>query len=156
MCVVLFCRSLREVVFLVGEAYICDTSVLFRCYYAFVLTILEYCSCSLVWGSAAECYLQLLDLQVYLVARLCSDHSYLSLCRRRHVAGQCMLYKISSNSAHCLFGGLPSASTRVRHSELGSRLIHWSLRSNCRTCQFAERPNLRVISCRPRLGCEMT
>ena len=96
MCMVLFCRSLREVIFLVGEAYISDTSVLFRCYYAFVLPILEYYSCSPVWVSAAECYLQLLDLRVYLVARLCSDHSFLSLCRRRHVAGQCMLYKIST------------------------------------------------------------
>ena len=36
-----------------------DTSVLLRCYYAFVLTILEYCS--LVCRSAAECHLQLLD-----------------------------------------------------------------------------------------------
>ena len=29
-----------------------DTSVLLRCYFAFVITILEYCSP--VWGSAAE------------------------------------------------------------------------------------------------------
>ena len=35
-----------------------DTSVLLRCYYEFVLPILEYCSS--VWGSAAECHLQLL------------------------------------------------------------------------------------------------
>ena len=45
-----------------------DTSVLLRCY-AFVLPILEYCSP--VWGSAAEC--QLLERQVYSVARLCPD-----------------------------------------------------------------------------------
>ena len=48
-----------------------DTSELLRCYKAFVLPILEYCSP--VWGSAAECHLQLLKRQVYLVARLCSD-----------------------------------------------------------------------------------
>ena len=45
-----------------------DTSVLLRCYFAFVLPILEYCS--LVWESAAECHLQLLEGKVYSVARL--------------------------------------------------------------------------------------
>ena len=40
-----------------------DTSALLRCYYALVLPILEYCSP--VWGSAAECHLQLLERQVY-------------------------------------------------------------------------------------------
>ena len=35
-----------------------DTSAFLRCYCAFVLTIIEYCSP--VWGSAAECHLQLL------------------------------------------------------------------------------------------------
>ena len=42
-----------------------DTSVLLRCYSAFVLPILEYCSP--VWGSAAECHLQFLERQVYSV-----------------------------------------------------------------------------------------
>ena len=37
---------------------IADNSVLLRCYYAFALPVLKYCS--LVWGSAAECHLQLL------------------------------------------------------------------------------------------------
>ena len=37
------------------------------CYFTFVLPILEYCS--LVLGSAAECHLQLLERQVYSVAR---------------------------------------------------------------------------------------
>ena len=45
-----------------------DTSVLLHCYFAFVLTILEFCC--LVWGSAAECHHQLLERQVYSVARL--------------------------------------------------------------------------------------
>ena len=54
-----------------------DTSVLLRCYFAFVLPIFEYCFP--VWESATECHLQLLELQVYLVARLCPDQSFLSL-----------------------------------------------------------------------------
>ena len=60
-----------------------DTSVLLRCYFAFVLPILEYCS--LVWGSAAECHIQFLERQVYSVAMLCSDQSFWSLCHRRRV-----------------------------------------------------------------------
>ena len=77
-----------------------DTSVLLRCYFAFVPPILEYCSP--VWGSAAECHLQLLERQVYSVVRLCPDQSFLSLCHRRRVAGLSMLYKVNSNSNHCL------------------------------------------------------
>ena len=46
-----------------------DLSVLLRCYYAFVLPILQYCST--VWGYAAESKLLLLERQVYSVTRLC-------------------------------------------------------------------------------------
>ena len=54
-----------------------DTSVLLCCYFVFVIPIVEYCSS--VWGSAVECHLRLLELQVYSVARLCPDTSFL-LC----------------------------------------------------------------------------
>ena len=85
-----------------------------RWYYAFVLPILEYCSP--VWGSAAECHLKFLERQVYAVARLCPDQTFLSLCHRRHIDAQCMLHKVNSNSNHCLFSELLSASVRVRHT----------------------------------------
>ena len=90
-----------------------DTSVLLRWYFTFVLPSLQYCSP--VRGSVAECT-QLLERQVYSMARLCPDQNFLSLCHRRRVAGLIMLYKVSSNSNHCLFSELPSASTRVRYS----------------------------------------
>ena len=48
-----------------------DTSVLLCCYY--FLPILRYCSP--VWGSAAEGHLQLLERQVYSVAKLCPDRT---------------------------------------------------------------------------------
>ena len=89
-----------------------DTSMLLRCNYAFVLPILE--NCSLVWRSAAECHLQLLERQVYSVAKLCPDQTFLSLCHRRHVAALCMLYMVNSTSNHCLFSELSSASVSVR------------------------------------------
>ena len=125
-----------------------DTSVLLRCYFPFVLPILEYCSP--VWGSAAECHLQLVELQVYSVARLCSDQSFLSVCHRRRVAGLSMLYKVNSNSNNWLFGELPSASTWVRHTELRPHLILWSLKY-----QGVERPNLHGVSWLPRFECAL-
>ena len=49
------------------------TAVLLGCYFASVLPILEHCSP--VWGSATKCHLQLLERQVYSVARLCPDRA---------------------------------------------------------------------------------
>ena len=51
--------SQRIYIFRLVERVFVDTSVLLRCYYAFVLLIFEHCSP--VWGSAAECYLQYLE-----------------------------------------------------------------------------------------------
>ena len=76
------------------KSVIVGTSVLLRCYFAFVLQILEYCSP--LRGSAVECHLQHLERQVYSVARLFLDRAFLSLCHQR-VAALCMLYKVNSN-----------------------------------------------------------
>ena len=105
-----------------------DTSVLLRCRYAFVLPFLEYCSP--VWGSAAECHLQLLERQVYSVARLCPGRTFWSLCRRRDVAALCcMLYKVNSNSNHCFFNELPSASVILNSIE-ALLYSNWSVSSH--------------------------
>ena len=88
-----------------------DSSSLLLC---ISFPILEYCSP--VWGSAAECHLQLLERQVYSVAWLCPVQIFLSSCHRRHVAALCMLYTVNSNSNPFLFSELPSASVRIRHS----------------------------------------
>ena len=109
-----------------------DTSVLLRCYFAFVLTILE--DCFPVWESAAECHLQFLERQVYSVARVCPDKSFLLLCLRLHVDGLSILYKVNSNSNHCLFSELPSASTRVRHTRAAAAAHPLEFEvSRCRT-----------------------
>ena len=47
-----------DILMLVKRIFV-DTSVLLRCYFAFVLPIVEYCSP--MWGSAAECHIQLLE-----------------------------------------------------------------------------------------------
>ena len=113
-----------------------NTSVLLRCYYAFVLPILEYCSP--VWRSASKCHLHLLERQMCSVARLCPDHTFLSSCHRRHVAALCMLYRVNSNLNHLLFSELPSASVRVRHNRAAAAAHPLELEvSKCRTSQFA-------------------
>ena len=75
-----------------------------------------------------------LQSQVYSVARLCPDQSFLSLCHRRRVAGLSMFYKVNSNDNHCLFSELPSASTRVRHA--AAHPLEFEV-SRCRSSQFA-------------------
>ena len=110
-----------------------DTAVFLSWYYAFVLQIHEYCS--LVCESAAECHFQVLERQVYSVARLCHDQSFLSLCYRRPVAELWRLYKVNSNSNHCLFSELLSASSRVRHTRVVATAHSLEFEvSRCRTC----------------------
>ena len=50
------------------------------------------------------------------MGRLCPSQTFLSLCHQRRVGGLSMLYMVNANSNHCLFGELPAASTRVRHT----------------------------------------
>ena len=108
MCVVLSLVPLKELEFEVGEACLCGH---------LCIALLLLWICCPVWWSAAECHLQLLERQVYSVARLCNDLTFLSLCRL-HVAALCMLYKVNLSSNYCLFSELPSTSVRVQHTEL--------------------------------------
>ena len=49
-----------------------------------------------------------------------------------------MLYKVNSNSNHCLFSELSSASTRVRHTRAAPAALPLEFEvSRCRTSQFA-------------------
>ena len=131
-----------------------DTSVLLRCYYSFVLQILEYCSP--VWGSAAECHLQLLEPQVYSVLeKICETYSrapvscrcdidvmlLLCVCWKRLIRTRII---VCSVSFHLLL-------SEFNIPELRLQLIHYGLKS-----QGVERPNLQGVSCRPRLVCGMT
>ena len=75
---------------------------------------------------------------MYSVARLYPYQSFLSLCHRRCVATLCMLYNVNSNSNHCLFSELPSASTIVRHKRAAAAAHPLQLEvSSRRTSEFA-------------------
>ena len=86
----------------------------------------------------AECHFQLLERQVYSVARLCPDQSFWSVFHRGNVATLCLLYTVNSNSNHCLFSELPSASVRDRYTIAAApaHLLEFEV-SRYRTSQFA-------------------
>ena len=91
-----------------------------------------------MWKSAAECHLQLLVRQVCSVARLCPEQSFPSLCHRRKVVALYLLNKVNSNSNHCLFSELPSASVRVCHTRAAAAANPLEFEvSRCWTSQFA-------------------
>ena len=111
-----------------------DTSVLFRCYCAFGLPILEYCSPVFCWMSSSAARMP----SVFGGRRLCPDQTFLSLCHRRHVAALCMLYLVNSYSNHCLLSEISSASVRVWHTRAvtAAHPLEFEV-SRCRTCQIA-------------------
>ena len=75
---------------------------------------------------------------MYSVTRLCPDQSFLSLYHRLRVAGLSMLFKVNSNSNHCLSSELPSASSRVRQirASAAAHLLEFEV-SMCRMSKFA-------------------
>ena len=99
-----------------------DNSLLLRCYYAFVLPILEYCSP--VWGSAAECHLQFLERQAYFGGQALSRSEFLSLCHRRRVAELSMLYKVNSTLTTVCSASFHFLLLEFDILELRPQLIH--------------------------------
>ena len=93
-------------------------------------------SLSIVLRCGVSCGMS--SCQVYSEARLCPDQTFLSLYLRRHVAALCMLYKVNSNSKHCLFSELPSASVSVQHTGAAAEdhPLEFEV-SRCRAFQFA-------------------
>ena len=116
--------SQRIGIFRLVKRIFVDTSVLLRCYFAFVIPILE--KCSPVWGPAAECELQLLERQVYSEARLLVrvssrcviDVVWLGLVCTRLIQ---TLNTVCSASFYLLL-------LEFDIPELQPRLIHWSLK----------------------------
>ena len=89
-------------------------------------------------GSSADSHLEPLERKVHSLERLCQDLGFLSLTPHCHAAGLCVLYKVYSNSNHCLFSKLPSVSTRVWYTRAAVAAHKLELEvSKCRTSQFA-------------------
>ena len=99
-----------------------DRSLLWRCFYGFVLPVLEYCSA--VWCSAAETLLKLMDC---VVCRWCpfltGSVFECNIAHRRSVAVLFMMYKIKCNPMHSLYRSLPVPYVPVRVTR-GSLIAH--------------------------------
>ena len=89
-----------------------DKLLIGRCFWGFVLPVLEYYSA--VWCSAADTHLKLLDHVVSGACFLAGGVLNCDLSYRRSVAVLCMLYKIRCNPKHPLCGALPVPYVPVR------------------------------------------
>ena len=109
-----------------------------RCFWSFVLPVLEYCSA--VWCSAADTHLKLLDR---VVSGACFSAGGVLNCNLSHcwsVAVLCMLYKIRCNPMHPPRGALPVpyVPVQVTHCALiAHRYIYAEpCSTRCRTLQY--------------------
>ena len=112
-----------------------DRSLLGRCFRGFVLPVLEYCSA--VWCSAADTHLRLLDRVVSGAGFLTGGVFECDLAHRRSVAVLSMLYKITCNQMHPLYGALPVPYVQVRVTR-GAVIAHRYTYAppRCRTSQY--------------------
>ena len=81
-------------------------SVVAKCFWAFILPALEYCSP--VWMSAATSHLSLLDRVVSQVNRLSGGSVSCDLWQRRKVASQSVFFKTDSLVVHPVCGLFPA------------------------------------------------
>ena len=89
-----------------------DRLLIGRCFWGFVLPVLKYCS--VVWCSAADTLLKLLDRVVSGACFLAGGMLNCNLSHRRSVAVLCVLCKIRCNPMHPLCGALPVPYVPVR------------------------------------------
>ena len=111
-----------------------DRLFLGRCFRGFVLPVLEYCS--VVWCSAADTHLRLLDRVVSVASFLTGGVFGCDLAHRRSLAVLYMLYKIRCNPMHPLYGALPVpyVPVRVTHGAIAHRYTYAPPR--CTTSQY--------------------
>ena len=93
--------------------------------------------CSVVWCSAADTHLRLLDRVVSGASFLTGGVLECDLAHRRSVALLCMLYKIRCNPMHPLYGALPVPYVPVRLTR-GAVIAHRYTYAppRCRTSQY--------------------
>ena len=112
-----------------------DRLLIRRCFWGFVMPVLEYCSA--VWLSAADTHLKLLDRVVSGACFLASGVFNCNLSHHRSVAMLCMLYNIRCNPKHPLCGALPVTYVPFRVTR-GTLIAHRQTYAppRCRTLQY--------------------
>ena len=113
-----------------------DRSLIVRCFWAYLLPVLEYCSP--VWNCAADCHLRPLDRVVRGAVELSGGLLKCDLQHRRSVASLCMFYKIATNPSHPLHQSLPGRFAPLRRTRQAVSLHEQALAPvRCRTEQFS-------------------
>ena len=110
-----------------------DVAVVAKCFWAFILPVLDYCSP--VWMSVATSHLSLLDRVVGQVSRLSGGIVSCDLWHRRKVASPCVFFKIDSLVDHPVRGLFPVQYV-VRRPTRGALAAH--------SCSF-EMPRSRTV-----------
>ena len=123
-----------------------DTSLVERCFWSFLLPVMEYCSP--VWMSAATCHLNLLDKIVRSASRLSGGRITCNLEHRRNVASLCMFYKIRGNQSHSVHSLIPPArgARRATRGALAAHSLSLEM-PRARTEQFSRSFVPAVSSC---------
>ena len=98
-----------------------DVTVVAKCFWAFILPVLEYCSP--VWMSAATSHLSLLDRVVSQVGRLSGGSVSCDLWHRRRVASLSAFFNIDSLVDHPVRGLFP-AQYVLRRPTRGALAAH--------------------------------
>ena len=98
-----------------------DVAFVAKCFWAFILPVLEYCSP--VWMSAATSHLSLLDRVVSQVSRLSGGSVSCDLWHRRKVASLSVFFKIDSLVDHPVRGLYP-AQYVLRRPTRGALAAH--------------------------------
>lgn len=111
-----------------------DLSVLRKCFNAFILPCLEYCSPA--WSSAAASHLKLLDKNMRACKFLIPDLK-VDLDHRRSISSLCMLYKIYHNPSHPLNSELPNLfqPARTTRYAVNANSLAFSV-GRCNTSQY--------------------
>ena len=89
-----------------------DRSLLERCFWGFVLPVLQYCSA--VWCSATDTHLKLLDRAVSGARFLTRGVFECDIAHHPSVSVLCMLYKMRCNPMHLVNDALPGPYVPVR------------------------------------------
>ena len=102
-----------------------------------VLPCLFFEYCFVVWCSAADTHLKLLDRVVSGASFLTGGVFECDLAHRRSVVVLCLLYKISCNSLYPLYGALPVqyVPVRVTRGAVVARRFTYAP-PRCRTSQY--------------------
>ena len=122
-----------------------DRSLLVRYFWSFVLPVLEYCS--VVWCSAADSHLKLLDRVVSSANFLVVYALENNFAHQRSVAVSCTLCKMKRTPVPPFSGPLPSPSVPA-HVTRGASVAHRHSFAppSCRTSQYRRAIVLHSVS----------